>query len=270
MQATLVVEGTPVQTLPSFYLKYLDNGSPNCGATLLSALWAVTAAHCVTGGSVSVETACGETIASATFCHPAYDPSTLMYDICMLRLSRESTCSPIGVDVAGEVGTVIGFGGQEDAAVQEMSADVLTDCVWAVDQTTQLCAQGTAPTDTCFGDSGGPLYGESLWGIVSYGDVDCDGSYPTAFTRASAFTGWMLAYTSANQDDACACTCGGSQCTASALCDDASYPDWQVYCYPAPLYAIVLAVAGTLIFCVAVAYVLYPRVPRMARWYGAR
>ena len=208
-----------------------------------------------------MQTSCGETVAVAPFCHTAYDDVTYKYDICMLRLARESVCSPIGIGDAGVEGVVLGFGGQDDFSVQEMQALVLTDCVWPeVDSATQLCAKSETGADTCFGDSGGPIfYDNSLWGIVSYGADACDASHPTVFTRTSAFDGWVSAYMLADQQAACACTCISAHCAATPLCDAASYPDWQIKCNPTPVYATVLAVAGCIVFCIAILYVQYPR-----------
>ena len=66
-----------------------------------------------------------------------------------------------------------------------------------------ICADAEEPgKSTCFGDSGGPLAvkGEdgkySLIGIVSFGDVDEEGTcstvgWPNVFTRVTAFIQWI-------------------------------------------------------------------------------
>ncbi len=69
---------------------------------------------------------------------------------------------------------------------------------WAdegVDTSIMVCA-GTPGKDSCFGDSGGPLVTNFddrlgvtvpvLAGIVSYGDLDCDGSPPGVYTRVAS------------------------------------------------------------------------------------
>ena len=59
----------------------------------------------------------------------------------------------------------------------------------------QLCAGGTG-TDTCGGDSGGPLFcnDNGVWvlqGITSYGDAQCHPLVPAVYTRVNSFVGWI-------------------------------------------------------------------------------
>jgi len=66
------------------------------------------------------------------------------------------------------------------------------------DATIQLCAGGIAGQDSCFGDSGGPLWMDVndipvLYGIVSYG-TGCASNDPTVNTRVSAFQAWIESY----------------------------------------------------------------------------
>lgn len=61
----------------------------------------------------------------------------------------------------------------------------------------QLCAQGVGRTDSCTGDSGGPLMQqiEGTWyltGIVSFGTASCDSALPGVYTRVSEFYPWIL------------------------------------------------------------------------------
>jgi len=60
----------------------------------------------------------------------------------------------------------------------------------------QLCAQGAGATDSCSGDSGGPLMAEvgNTWylaGVVSFGTQQCDSSLPGVYTRISHFIPWL-------------------------------------------------------------------------------
>jgi len=60
----------------------------------------------------------------------------------------------------------------------------------------QLCAQGTGATDSCTGDSGGPLMAQvgNTWylaGAVSFGTQQCDSSLPGIYTRISYFYAWI-------------------------------------------------------------------------------
>eukprot|EP00092_Neocalanus_flemingeri_P038358 GFUD01041761.1.p1 GENE.GFUD01041761.1~~GFUD01041761.1.p1 ORF type:complete len:414 (-),score=82.69 GFUD01041761.1:50-1291(-) len=60
----------------------------------------------------------------------------------------------------------------------------------------QLCAEGKDETDSCIGDSGGPLMAQvgSTWylaGVVSFGTQQCDSSLPGVYTRVSHFYSWI-------------------------------------------------------------------------------
>merc|ERR1719219_1756185 len=60
----------------------------------------------------------------------------------------------------------------------------------------QLCAKGQDKTDSCGGDSGGPLMAQvdGVWylaGVVSFGTLKCDSSLPGVYTRISSFEDWL-------------------------------------------------------------------------------
>jgi len=60
----------------------------------------------------------------------------------------------------------------------------------------QLCARGQSATDSCSGDSGGPLMAvlSGRWylaGVVSFGTQRCDSSLPGVYTRVSSFWQWI-------------------------------------------------------------------------------
>lgn len=60
----------------------------------------------------------------------------------------------------------------------------------------QLCARGPAGTDSCSGDSGGPLMMavDNVWylaGVVSFGTQRCDSSLPGVYTALHSFWGWL-------------------------------------------------------------------------------
>jgi len=60
----------------------------------------------------------------------------------------------------------------------------------------QLCARGQSATDSCSGDSGGPLMAvlKGRWylaGVVSFGTQRCDSSLPGVYTRVSSFWQWI-------------------------------------------------------------------------------
>ena len=69
-----------------------------------------------------------------------------------------------------------------------------------------MCARGDSGTDSCSGDSGGPLMlqaggEEARWfltGVVSFGTNECDSSLPGVYTDISAFYPWILDTTENN------------------------------------------------------------------------
>jgi len=64
-------------------------------------------------------------------------------------------------------------------------------------QRSQICAQGEQGTDSCSGDSGGPLMSHigTKWylsGIVSFGTNECDSSLPGVYSNVQFFYDWIL------------------------------------------------------------------------------
>ena len=67
----------------------------------------------------------------------------------------------------------------------------------------QMCASGKSEIGSCFGDSGGPLQGLTLYnekearyvqfGIVSFGHKNCGKEgFPGVYTRVAYFMDWIL------------------------------------------------------------------------------
>jgi len=171
--------------------------------------------------------------------HPKYtqDP-VAKYDLAILKLARSvdysSSIRPICLSpplsnkfeeskLSGTQGKVAGWGRTENAFRSEVlkytsltimgnsKCDVLykralregklgfLDDINILDS--QLCAIGRGSTDSCSGDSGGPLYAQDregvfrLLGVVSYGTNRCDSSLPGVYTRISSFLPWIQAVT---------------------------------------------------------------------------
>ena len=193
----LVVGGQTAEPFQfPFVLSLEFLGTQSCGATLLSAEWALTAAHCVADRhenylSVAVhahnlfaqdEHECSETVwVAQKRCHPEYNAWTMESDICLLRLESPVRCAgsivtPI-VDAAGDLAsgteaTVAGWGEQQGgklpdalrfARVPLISHDVCEPLVAQFSSAplteTMLCAgRLEGGPDACSGDSGGPLF----------------------------------------------------------------------------------------------------------------
>lgn len=57
-----------------------------------------------------------------------------------------------------------------------------------------VCTSGYKAKGTCEGDSGSPLiYQQKQIGLVSIGPTQCEGCYPSVFTKVAKFLNWIIA-----------------------------------------------------------------------------
>jgi len=203
-----------------------DTSSVDCSGTLIAPDLVITAGHCdypeltkVMIGSVSrTDVGDGEVIDVAE--RIQYPDSWNTFDVTIVRLVRPSTKPPRPIasgwarfDIRnGAPVALVGFGAIDDAGTQYVDAlqeamTTVTDydcstslgCNAAAQPAGELGAGGgDAGIDTCFGDSGGPLYlvteyGTFLAGVTSRGydsnTIAC--SQGGIYVRPDAIVAWI-------------------------------------------------------------------------------
>ncbi len=199
------------------------DGEQFCGGSLVSDRVVVTAAHCVVGtdaadiqiraGVSDLSSDEGQTVRVAGVVeHPTYSGGSA--DIAMLVLDQPVTLNDrvaaIPIATADEAAAatearVTGWGALSEADervpdvlqtadVPTVGDDVCESALDGVDGANELCAGGTG-TDSCYGDSGGPLTiltdrGRVLAGVTSWGE-ECGGETPGVYAEVPAFADWI-------------------------------------------------------------------------------
>ena len=228
-----IVNGLPTQAHPSTgALLYDFSGSSTaataiCSGTLIGCETFLTAAHCVVDDPVAGRyfvflQHAGVFAVTSISPHPSYtDPTFPIADVAVLKLGTQATgIDPSEINLTDptpfipEPGTIVGFGltlgTADDVGLKRFGAIESTSCTGAVPagagNTEVICWDFENPlgppvvdSNTCSGDSGGPLFmdlgsGEVVAGITSGGTVeDCglgDHSYDTnVYTYRSFITG---------------------------------------------------------------------------------
>jgi secreted trypsin-like serine protease len=202
---------------PSFARLHQVGYTNHCGATFVSPLHAVTAAHCVSGSESYELTfpSSGERVKVVNqIIHTGYSMHTMQNDIAILVLDH----NPEGIDPSSVVNekelrdltklstsaTVVGygateFGGDMSPTLREVSIPLMTNPYCNSSHIydghimdNMVCAgyepNGQIQADSCQGDSGGPIFAPNgkLIGVVSWG-VGC-GTLPGVYQRV----GWHL------------------------------------------------------------------------------
>ncbi|GAA2820656.1 serine protease [Saccharopolyspora taberi] len=200
-------------------------GQHSCGASLIDAEWALTAAHCVQDvapadlglriGSPDHTSGGEEAGVAEIVVHPDYATKSPNGDIALLKLDHAVSKEPVQLaDASGEVGTesrIIGWGvtcpvrgcGEPPVRLQELDTRVVDDAqcsLSAIDGPTEICtgSQQVLLSNACFGDSGGPQLegGPGNWRLTGVTSrlgslVPVCGTAPSIYTDATAYRDWI-------------------------------------------------------------------------------
>jgi secreted trypsin-like serine protease len=202
------------------YAVYLTDAGGNqfCGAVIVSSTSVATAAHCakavakqdirVVAGREDKRTGDGQVLGvSKVWVSPGYIDPTQGADIAVLTVRGQLDYRPAKLPDSGDAGlyakgtqaTVLGWGriadgGARSDYLRSAQVPVVSDsechaAYTVYDQRTMVCAgYAEGGVDACQGDSGGPLVvGDTLIGIVSFGEGCAKAGKPGVYTRVSAY-----------------------------------------------------------------------------------
>jgi secreted trypsin-like serine protease len=202
------------------------SNSHSCGASLISGVKAVTAAHCGGGAIGSYSILAGTTDRTVTNCgtcalrsltsfvrHNGYvsgggypnDIATLRFanvptngntNYAAMATTGDSNFAGTNCVITGWGRTNIGTSGGLPVTLQGGTMQVMTNAacanVWGNSINNGHICVTSATVSSCNGDSGGPLMCSGrLAGATSWGNATCNPNQPSIYSRISFFRAWI-------------------------------------------------------------------------------
>jgi len=215
-----------IATYPWQISQRVNNGH-SCGASLISGVKAVSAAHCGGGALASYSILTGTSDRTVTNCgtcalrsltaftrHPNYSSAGgYPNDIAVQRWSaniptngntgyiamattNDSNFAGLNCVITGWGRTNVGVSGSLPTILQAGTMTVMTNAactnVWGNSiNSGHICVTSTT-VSSCNGDSGGPLVCSGrLAGATSWGNNTCNPNQPSIYSRISSFRAWI-------------------------------------------------------------------------------
>ncbi|XP_059237177.1 kallikrein-7 isoform X1 [Mustela nigripes] len=216
-----IIDGVPcTRGSHPWQVALLKGDQLHCGGVLVNEQWVLTAAHCLMSeynvhiGSDQLGDNRSQKIrATKSFRHPGYSTQTHVNDLMLVKLSRRARLSsnvrkvnlPSRCEPPGTTCTVSGWGTTTSPDVTFPSKLMCTDVKLISSQDckkvykdllgkSMLCAGiPNSKTNTCNGDSGGPLMCKgTLQGLVSWGTFPCgQPNDPGVYTQVCKYVKWI-------------------------------------------------------------------------------
>ena len=183
----------------------IDNGQGLCSGTMITPTQVLTASHCFDSGTQSASIIIGDNVLNGTRIfatsvarHPAFSSSASNnFDVAILNLERAANLATLPIVIGrsaieGEVASIFGFGQDEDdgnPTAALMSGEMRISGVSELQIAANFSGEGS---NTCFGDSGGPLIIANnqrvgIAGVLSFGTTDdCLAGDTSVFTNLQA------------------------------------------------------------------------------------
>uniref|UniRef100_A0A6M2E1M4 trypsin n=1 Tax=Xenopsylla cheopis TaxID=163159 RepID=A0A6M2E1M4_XENCH len=209
-------QSTSIQQHPYQVALLYENDYHNCGGSLISEKWVLTAAHCIS--SIKYFVRVGSTLeteggvvhkAKNQYAHEKFNYTTVDYDYGLIELETPVQLSDsvkivklpeAGFELdAGTLLNVTGWGSRRSSTLQLVTVPFVEDDVCKESHPDRLisnqmfCAGSMAGGHgPCNGDSGGPVVSNGVqYGIVSWSYGCAQPFYPAVYAKVSAARDWI-------------------------------------------------------------------------------